>query len=158
LANGTQVARDGQQLSFTSAELMLFNKLELEKTLTKRMAGEDYRARFYGLRESQPGNKYIYDYTDEHAGRYDENGNGKRVKLMTDWVNSLTPSNSKYTSAQITMMKDILTKSTTQYMSPKGNWMSEAALRQAWYDDEMSRTSKKPFRFDGLLYSNNAIF
>lgn len=158
LANGTQVNRDGQQLSFTSSELMLFNKLEMEKTLEKRMAGEDYRARFYGLRESQPGNTYIYDYTDEHAVRYDENGNGKRVKKMSDWVNSLTPSNSSYTSAQIAMMKTILAESTTQYMNPKGNWMSEAQLRQAWYDDEMSRTSKRAFKFDGLLYSNNAIF
>jgi len=158
LANGTVVPRDGQQVSFTTSELMLFNKLELEKTLEKRMAGEDYRARFYGLRESQPGNVYMYDHTDEHTVRYDEGGNGKRVKKLTDWVNSLTEANSDYTNTEITMMKDILADSVTHYMNPDSNWIGENTLRKGWYDDEMSRTSKSPWKFDGLLYSNNAIF
>ncbi len=158
LANGTTVNRDGQQFSFTTSELMLFNELELDKALKKNMAGENYRARLYGLRESQPGNLYIYDYTDEHAVRYDENGANSRVKKLSTWVNALTPSNSKYTAAEIAKLKTILANAAVQYMNPKGNWLSEATLRQAWYDDEMSRTSEKPFTFDGLLYSNNAIF
>lgn len=158
LADGTVVPRDGQQVSFTTSELMLFNKLEMEKTLEKRLAGEDYRARFYGLRESQPDNLYMYDYTDEHTVRYDEGGLGNRVKTLEDWVDGLTPANSDYTQIEIDTMREILDDAAVHYMNPDSNWMSEDTLRKGWYDDEMSRTSKKPWKFDGLLYSNNAIF
>lgn len=158
LANGTTVNRDGQQFSFTTSELMLFNELELQKALEKNMAGDNYRARLYGLRESQPGNLYIYDYGDEHAVRYDEGGANARVKKLSTWVNALTTSNSDYSSAEIAMLKTIVADAAVHYMNPAGNWMSEDTLRKAWYDDEMSRTSERPFQFDGLLYSNNAIF
>jgi len=158
MPDGTTIPRDGQQFSFTTSELMLFNELELQKTLEKNMAGDDYTARLYGLRESQPGNLYIYDYGDEHAVRYDEGGNGERVKLLADWVDGLTTGNSEYSNAEIDMLKTIIDDATTHYMSPNGNWISEDTLRQAWWDDEQSRSSEQPFQFDGLLYSNNAIF
>jgi hypothetical protein len=158
MSDGSMAPRDGQQFSFTTSELMLFNELELDKTLEKRMAGDDYTARLYGLRESQPGNLYIYDYGDEHAVRYDEGGNGNRVKNLQDWVADLTPGNSDYSDAEITMLQTIIDEAAVHYMSPDANWISEDTLRQGWYDDEMSRSSEKPFEFEGLLYSNNAIF
>jgi hypothetical protein len=44
-------------------------------------------------------------------------------------------------------------------MNPEGNWIGEDVLRQIWWDDEQQRPSSgDPFKFDGLLYSNNAIF
>jgi hypothetical protein len=37
--------------------------------------------------------------------------------------------------------------------------MSESQLRQIWWNDEQTRPSSgRPLQFDGLLYSNNAIF
>ncbi len=131
--------RPGQQFSFTTSELKLFNNLELEKAL----ADPNYTPRFYGLRESQPNNIYVYDSGDEHAVRYTETG----VKLLSDYIleHGLDPG--------------ILERAVFHYTSPTANWISEDTLRQIWYNDEMTRPSSgRPFMFDGLLYSNNAIF
>jgi hypothetical protein len=53
---------------------------------------------------------------------------------------------------------DILNRATFHYLNPQGNWMSESTLRKIWFADESQRTRGEPFRFDGLMYSNNAIF
>lgn len=139
--NGSDVTRTGQQYSFTTSELMLFNNLELEKAL----ADPSYKPRFYGLRDSQPNNIYVYDSPDEHSVRYDESGGG--VQLLSDYLieNGLPLS--------------ILENAAVHYMNPDSNWISEETLRELWWDDEQSRpSSRRPFQFDGLLYSNNAIF
>ena len=139
--NGANVTRTGQQYSFTTAELTLFNNLELEKAI----ANPDYKPRFYGLREGQPNNIYVYDSPDEHAVRYDESGGG--VQLLSDYLvdNGLPLA--------------ILNNAAVHYMNPESNWISEETLRELWWDDEQTRpSSRRPFEFDGLLYSNNAIF
>lgn len=131
--------KPGQQLSFTMSELQVFNNLELEKAV----ADPDYTPRFYGLRESQPDNIWIYDSNDEHTVRYNESG----VKLLSEFI------------VEEGYPLDILDKAAYHYLNPAGNWMSEDQLRQFWYDDEMTRPSGgRPFKFDGLLYSNNSIF
>lgn len=132
--------KPGQQASFTQAELMLFNRMELNKAI----ADSNYVPRFYGLRESQPNNIWLYmKTTDEHTVKYDETG----VSKLSDYITSKG------------LPSSILTKAKYQYLNPKGNWLSESALRNIWWDDEQSRpTSKRDFKFDGLLYSNNAIF
>jgi len=62
--NGQIVPRQGQQFSFTVSELQLFNNLELSKAL----ADPSYTPRFYGLRDTQPNNIYIYTkISEEHA-------------------------------------------------------------------------------------------
>ena len=68
--NGIVTARGGnQQASFTQAELMLFNNMEM----TKAVDNPDYTPRFYGLDSNAPNNIYFYDNPDsEHAIRYDE--------------------------------------------------------------------------------------
>jgi len=138
-AAGQTVARQGQQTSFTTSELMLFNRAELQKAV----ADPEYIPRFYGLRESQPNNLYTYNSSDEHTVKYTESA---VQSLATYMANQGIPSS-------------ILTKAAKLYMNPKGNWLSEDTLRQFWYADEMSRTARNsPFRFDGLIYSNNAIF
>jgi hypothetical protein len=78
--DGNIVPRQGQQFSFTTSELMLFNNLELEKAA----ADPSYKPRFYGLRDSQPGNIFVYDSPDEHSVRYDESGGG--VQLLSDYM------------------------------------------------------------------------
>ena len=139
--NGNQVTRTGQQYSFTTSELMLFNNLELEKAV----ADPTYKPRFYGLRDSQPNNVYVYDAADEHAVRYDISGGG--VKLLSDYL------------VQHGLPLDIMGNAAVHYMNPDSNWISEETLRELWWDDEQSRPSSgRPFKFDGLLYSNNAIF
>ena len=131
--------KPGQQLSFTMSELQVFNNLELEKAV----ADPNYTPRFYGLRESQPDNIWVYDSNDEHTVRYSESG----VKLLSDFI------------IEEGYPLDILDKAAFHYLNPQGNWMSEDQLRQFWYDDEMTRPSGgRPFKFDGLLYSNNSIF
>ena len=140
--NGNEVPRTGQQFSFTQSELMLFNILELEKAV----ADPNYTPRFYGLRDSQPDSVYIYHKPpDEHAVRYDESGGG--VQLLPEFMISQG------------YPLEILDRATFHYMNPSSNWISEDTLRQIWWNDEQQRPSSgAPFRFDGLLYSNNAIF
>lgn len=139
---GKLVQRDGQQFSFTQSELKLFNNLELDKAL----ADPNYRPRFYGLRDSQPNNVYIYTkMSEEHAVRYDESGN--TVKTVADRLVQLGKN-----------PKSVLDRAAYQYMNPTNNWVSEETLREFWWNDEMSRTRYSPWRFDGVLYSNNAIF
>jgi len=141
--------RQGQQYSFTTSELMLFNNQELEKALED----PDYTPRFYGLRESQPNNIYVYDSSDEHSVRYSENA----VKLLADYL------------VEEGLPLEILERAAYHYCSPGGshapgsevtsNWISEDTLRNIWYEDEMSRPSSgREFMFDGLLYSNNSVF
>jgi len=138
---GKSVTRTGQQYSFTTSELMLFNNLELEKAL----ADPSYTPRFYGLRESQASSIYMYDSPDEHSVRYDEAGGG--VRLLADYL------------ADNGLPQDILNRATLHFMNPAGNWISEDTLRQIWWNDEQTRpASGRPFQFDGLVYSNNAVF
>lgn len=132
--------KPGQQVSFTQAELMLFNKMELNKAI----ADTNYVPRFYGLRESQPSNIYLYmSTTDEHTVKYDDTG----VYTLASYITAKgLPSN-------------ILTRAKYQYLNPKSNWLPESTLRNIWWDDEQTRPSSyRDFKFDGLLYSNNAIF
>lgn len=139
--SGKTVARQGQQFSFTQSELQLFNIYELNKAV----ADPDYTPRFYGLRESQPNNVYVYTkLSDEHAVKYDEAGN--TVKLLSAYL------------TEKGYPVDILQRAAYHYMNPAGNWISEDKLRQIWYDDEMARPNNSKWKFDGLLYSNNAIF
>ena len=132
--------RPGQQVSFTQAELMLFNRMELNKAI----ADSTYIPRFYGLRESQPNNIYLYmSTTDEHTVKYDETG----VYTLANYISTKGLSSS------------ILTRAKYQYLNPKSNWISESTLRNIWWNDEQTRPSSyRDFQFDGLLYSNNAIF
>jgi hypothetical protein len=121
------------------SELQLFNQLELEKAV----ADNQYTPRFYGLRESQPNNIWLYDAADEHAVHYNDAG----VKKLSDYLVAKG------------YPLDIMNRAAYHYLNPEGNWMSEDQLRQFWYDDEMSRPSSgRDFKFDGLLYSNNSIF
>jgi hypothetical protein len=140
-ADGNEVPRQGQQFSFTTSELMLFNNMELQKAV----ADPTYIPRFYGLREDQPNNIYVYDSKDEHSVHYTEQGGS--VKLLSTYL------------VEKGLSLDILDRGTVHYMNPQSNWLSEDVLRQIWWEDEMGRSSSgDPFRFDGLLYSNNAIF
>lgn len=129
----------GDQFSFTMSELMLFNNMELKKAL----ADPNYTPRFYGLRESQPNNIFIYDSGDEHAVRYNETG----VKYLADYL------------VEKGLPLDILNRAAYHYTSPSGNWIGEDVLRNIWYADEMTRPNAgRDWLFDGLLYSNNSIF
>jgi len=141
LPDGSEVPRQGQQFSFTNSELMLFNNLELDKAA----ADPQYRPRFYGLRDTQPDLIYTYhNGSDEHAVHYTEKGGG--VKLLVDYMVSQGYD------------LNILNDAAFHYMNPDQNWISEDTLRQIWWNDEMTRSRGDRFRFDGLMYSNNAIF
>lgn len=142
-SNQVVTGRQGQQFSFTMSELQLFNMMELNKA----KVDVNYKPRFYGLRESQPNNIWLFDSTkgnnQEHAVRYTYAG----VYTLANYISTFG------------LNPNILTRATYQYLNPKGNWISEAQLRQIWYDDEMARPSSGgEVKFDGLLYSNNSIF
>lgn len=142
LPDGQVVQRDGYQFSFTSSELMLFNNEELSKAV----ADPTYVPRFYGLRDSQPNNIYVYTkQSEEHAVRYDEYNN-TTVKTLAAYI------------AQKGYPSEILNRAAYHYMNPTGNWISEDTLKQIWRADERSRQQGDIWKFDGLLYSNNAIF
>ncbi len=142
-------ANHGTQLSFTQSELKLFNKIEIDKAVED----PSYVPRLYGLRESQPGQIFVYDNAnEEHSVKYSESG----VKLLTDYL------------VDNELPLDIIDRAAFHYMNPQGNWMSEDTLRNIWWEDEQSRpdlggkngqwSDNSRWRFDGLLYSNNAIF
>lgn len=116
---------DEGMFSFTTSELMLFNRMEH----LKAEADPSYTPRYYRLRPTQP----IYEYvgTDEHAISYFD----PNVEIIGD------------TSGAV-----------FHNINPTDYWMSEEQMRNFWWQDEMSRTSREPFRFDGLLYCNNSIF
>ncbi|HOV31889.1 MAG TPA: hypothetical protein PLX23_00825 [Candidatus Hydrogenedens sp.] len=138
-AGQTVSGRKGQQYSFTTSELMLFNRMELQKAL----ADSSYTPRFYGLRASQPDKIYIYDATDEHAVKYNDAG----VKLLSNYL------------VQKGLPLEIMSRATYHYCNPNQNWISEDILRHIWFNDELTRPSSgRPFQFDGLLYSNNSIW
>jgi len=141
--------RPGKQFSFTMSELQLFNKLELDKALED----PDYTPRFYGLRESQPDNIFIFDTTkannEEHAVQYDYKGVYDLKEYLLEF--GLDP--------DIAVPQEQGGRAAFHYLTPKNGWLPEDTLRQIWYDDEMTRPSSgRPFKFDGLLYSNNSIF
>lgn len=140
--SGNEVTRTGQQFSFTQSELMLFNNLQVDMMV----ADPDYEARFYGLRETQPDDIYAYSHPpDEHSVRYDESGGG--VMSIVDYMiqEGVDPAR--------------LSDAAFHYMNPDANWIGEDVLRQIWWDDEQARPSSgQPIQFDGLIYSNNAVF
>jgi hypothetical protein len=114
------------EMSFTSSELMLFNRREYEK----KQANPSYTPRYYRLKPSAP--VYRYTSNDEHTVKYNESG----VATITN-----------------------LTGAAVHDLNPKNYWVSETQLRKFWYADEMTRPSSgRPWKFDGLLYSNNSIF
>lgn len=138
---GNEVLRQGQQFSFTQSALQMFNNLELEKALND----PDYVPRFYGLRDTQPNNIYLFmnTYNEKHGISYTNKG----VVLLTEYLISegINPDT-------------ILDRAAFHYMNPTGHWISEETLRQIWWEDEMQREMGDIWLFDGLLYSNNAIF
>jgi hypothetical protein len=136
--------RQGQQYSFTQSELTLFNKLELDRA----KADPNYKPRFYGLRESQPENIYIWDMKQSPSGKEEHS-----VTYVYPGVNNLA----EYIVDQ-GLSEDILDRAAFHYLNPQSNWMSEDTLRNIWFDDEMQRSRGDEFKFDGLLYSNNSIF
>ena len=154
--NGMVAARGAsQQASFTQAELMIFNDLEMAKAVDS-VNYPDYKPRFYGLTDLQPNNIFLYDNpSSEHAIRYDEGavtttGTGKSTTVLTlaDYITK-----KGYAS------KNIATRATTLYLRPNQGWLPDSVLRQMWWDDKQSRSAANSiYKFDGLLYSNNAIF
>ena len=142
-------SRPGKQFSFTMSELQLFNKLELDKALQD----PDYTPRFYGLRESQPDNIFVFDTTkannEEHAVQYDYKGVYDLREYLLEFGHD----------PDIGIPQEQGGRAAMHYLTPKNGWLPEDTLRQIWFDDEMTRPSSgRSFKFDGLLYSNNSIF
>ena len=82
-------AAQGQQpqLSFTSSELMLFNRREYQKA----QADPSYRPRYYRLKSSAP--VYRYTASDEHTVKYNESGVATITNLTNATVHDLNPNN-----------------------------------------------------------------
>jgi hypothetical protein len=126
---------DEGMYSFTTSELMLFNRMEHLKSIDD----PSYTPRYYRLRDTAPIYEYIYeDVTNsslkEHAINYFCPG----VETIAD------PSGAA-----------------VHNLNPASYWVSEDQLRQFWWQDERDRESRggrQPWKIDGLLYSNNSIF
>ncbi|MDZ4860882.1 MAG: hypothetical protein SGI88_18055 [Candidatus Hydrogenedentes bacterium] len=73
------------QLSFTTSELMLFNKREYEKA----QASPSYKPRYYRLKPSAP--VYRYSSSDEHTVKYNESGVVAITNLTNAAVHDLNP-------------------------------------------------------------------
>ncbi|MCP4642519.1 MAG: hypothetical protein GY851_18890 [bacterium] len=126
---------DEGMYSFTTSELMLFNRMEH----LKAEADPSYTPRYYQLRDTAP----VYEYITEDV---------TNSSLLEHAVNYFCPG--------VEVISDT-TGAAVHSLNPKNYWMSEDQLRHFWWDDERAREAKggrQPWRFDGLLYSNNSIF
>ncbi|GMW00049.1 MAG: hypothetical protein AMXMBFR84_11870 [Candidatus Hydrogenedentota bacterium] len=96
----------------------------------RKQADSTYKPRYYRLRPDQP--IYRYSANDEHTVKYTDAG----VQIITN------PGDAAIHD-----------------LNPNNFWLTESALRNFWWTDEMTRPSSgRPMKFDGLLYSNNSIF
>jgi hypothetical protein len=120
----------GYYLSWTTQQMMKFNQEEY----TKASSDKSYVPRYYQMREGD--RTYRFTSTkDLRALQYDS------------WLMGIMP-------------EDELKRGAVLSMSPDGGWMNEDQLKQIWWNDERSRdkdTSKRGFKIDGLLYTNNAL-
>ncbi|MCX5757947.1 MAG: hypothetical protein NTU83_05480 [Candidatus Hydrogenedentes bacterium] len=157
----TVKAQPESQTSFTSSELMLFNRMEHKKWAPPGNADYDascyipnYTPRYYKLNDSAG----VYEY---------------RVTSSTD--SNLVEHTVNYASPGVTALTTnagdayfMGTNAAVLSLAPKNGWISQSTMRQIWYDDEAARRAAptvvngsikySPFRFDGLLYTNNSIF
>ncbi len=124
---------DEHWMSFTSVELAMFNSMEIDKAL----ADSSYTPRLYQLNDDN-------DFPDK--------------PFAVEWLGGNITSK-RYNNGDFAIVdKSIMDRAVVQTMEPKDNWISNDTLRQIWYEDEMSRSPGDKFTFDGLLYTNNAIF
>jgi len=127
--------------------------------VAKAVADPNYTPRFYGMSDLTPtdANKiYFYDNpSSEHAIRYDEGG----VNATTGGSSNVVLTLAQYITKKGYANKNIAARATKLYLRPNQGWLPDSVLRQMWWDDEQSRTAANSiYKFDGLLYSNNAIF
>jgi hypothetical protein len=149
--------------SFTTAELMLFNRMERQKWAPPGNADYNanyyipgYKPRYYKLRDSAP--IYQYRVTSSTSADLKEHS----VNYLSPGVETLSenPADLTYIGADAVIHS----------LNPKGNWVTENTLRSIWFADEALRRTQTnpdpndpdrlrvPWRFDGLLYTNNCIF
>lgn len=121
---------------FTSAgeTLTSFTSSELmvfnQREYQMAAANPSYKPRYYRIRPTQPVERYT--------------GASQDAFYYTDPAISIISTNASTSILNL---------------SPSAYWMTEAQLRDIWWADEQSRPSSgRAFQFDGLLYSNNAIF
>ncbi|HRK33097.1 MAG TPA: hypothetical protein PLJ47_00780 [Candidatus Hydrogenedentes bacterium] len=90
-------AAQGQQpqVSFTTSELMLFNRREYEKA----QANASYKPRYYRLKPSAP--VYRYTSSDEHTVKYNESGVVAITNLTNAAVHDLNPKNFWVSESQL---------------------------------------------------------
>lgn len=144
-----QAQGDDGILSFTTSELMLFNRMEREKSAppgspdyTPSNYIPGYVPRYYQIREGAP----IYQFISEQA-----TGGGYNVEHASSYFDP---------SVEVIPSTD-LAGAAILSLGPKNGWMSENSLRNFWFQEEANRratSGASPFLFDGLLYTNNCIF
>ncbi|NUM54385.1 MAG: hypothetical protein HUU46_12125 [Candidatus Hydrogenedentes bacterium] len=83
------------QMSFTSSEIMLFNRREYEKA----QADASYIPRYYRLKPSAP--VYRYTSSDEHTVKYSESGVVAITNLTNAAVHDLNPNNYWVSESQL---------------------------------------------------------
>jgi len=139
---------DEGMYSFTTSELMLFNRMERVKWAPPGHVDHDaqyyvpdYTPRYYRLRDGAPIYQYIASMATnpslkEHAVSYYHPG----VEIIPE---------------------DDLGGGAVHPLSPNNFWLNEDSLRHFWFNDEADRRAiagRNPLLFDGLLYTNNCIF
>lgn len=145
-AQGSGSKKEGQY-SFATSEIMLFNRMERQKwappghpDYNSKYYIPDYTPRYYRLKTGAP----IYQYVQSKV--VDSN-------LIEHSVNYLSP------GVEI-IPENGLGNAAIHVLGSKNGWLPENTLRKIWWNDEAvrrARGGKQPWRFDGLLYTNNAI-
>ena len=136
------------QYSFTTSELMLFNRMERVRWAPPGHVDHNpqyyqpgYTPRYYRLRDGAPIYQYVESMVTDSA-------------LKEHAVNYLSP------GIEI-VPEDDLGGGAVHSLSPLNYWLGEDSLRHFWFNDEAARRSvsgRNPLLFDGLLYTNNCIF
>lgn len=131
---------DEHWMSFTSVELAMFNAGEVDKAV----ADPDYIPRLYQLNND-------HDHT---ASPYFDGSSEFAVEWLGGDITSKQYNNGDFYPID----PDIANRAVFQNLEPQANWITNDTLRKAWYNADMAKSAGDPFKFDGLLYTDNALF
>lgn len=158
-------------VTYAAEQIAIYNREELTKTLervptvdnTSLTNSSDFTApnplydpyycpRYYTLYPDTPAYAFVKD-----------GGTGARFDLTTQsWITPETPTNYSANQLPVASIPQSVTNPsvTPKNLSLHPNWISPDNMLQLIANEEKTRINEKdgkPFRIDGLLYTNNAI-
>jgi len=137
--------------TLAAMEVGNFNRLEMRKWATARQKGQTYTPRFYTYNETSE-KVYFLATNEEHSRLYNNYSavdGSSDVKVVMDDNTTITIPKSEVQTG--------LARAAKYSLRPQNNWIPRNNLKNLFIQS-MSGRKTKPLRYDGLLYSANAVF